>query len=335
MWSKADLIKLDLAQENIAAADAAIDKLIDDFTDNPLIAQAVHDIAYEHRLLRKYERANQLDQHVIDNWPQSDYAVLAQMDLAKYYVDRGDAAAEAAIDKLLVDFGDSPHISRAVHDVAQHYRMSGKYEKANEYYQYVIDHWPETEYAILSQIGVAGTNVLSLIDSGNDTATESALNNLIADFNDHPGLPEAVFIIGEKYYKEAFHYEKEGQVSQARENFQKAIGTWEKIITELPESIATAWAYNTAADCYRRLGQHVRAVEYYQMVVDDWPDYEYVWSALFRIGHIHEVLKKTGLMSKSEANPKIKVIYEQLIEKYPDCKMARYARRWLIRNNYK
>jgi tetratricopeptide (TPR) repeat protein len=335
MWSKVDLIKSNLALENDDAAEAAVDKLLANFADNLLIAQAVHDIAYQHRFLRKYEKANQLDQHVIDNWPESDYAVLAQMDIAKYYVDRGDAAAEAAVDKLLADFPDNPLMARAVHDVAQHYSLSGKYQKANEHYQYVIDHWPKTEHAILSQIGIAETNALSLIESGNDTATEAALDSLIVDFNNNPGLPEAVFVIGEKYYREAFRYEKEGQVSQARENFQKAVDTWEKIITELPESIATAWAYNSAADCYHRLGQHVKAIEYYQKVVDDWPGYEYVWSALFRIGHIHEITKKSGLMSKSEANSKIKVIYERLIEEYPSCKMARHARRWLIRHNYK
>jgi len=329
MWSQVDLIKSNLALGRDGVAQVAVDKLLANFTDNPLIAQAVHDIAYQHRLSRKNEKANQLDQHVIDNWPESDYAVLAQMDMAKYYVDQGDVAAEAAVDKLLADFPDSPFMARAVHDVAQHYSLSGKYQKANELYQHVIDHWPKAEHAILSQIGIAETNVLSLIESGNDTAIEATLDSLIADFNDNPGLPETVFVIGEKYYNKAFRYDKEGLDTKARDSFTKAIVVWGKIITELPESIATAWAYNFGADCYRRLGQHKKAIEYYQKVVDDWPDYEHASYALFSIGHIYEDLKKSGAMSKSEADSKTRTVFQQLLEKYPACKAAKAAELWL------
>ncbi len=335
MWSEVDLIKTNIALGRDSVVKVAVDQLLADFTNNTFIAQAVHDIAYQHRLSRKYEKANQLDQHVIDNWPESDYALLAQMDLAKYYVNRGDTAAEAAVDKLLADFADNPLIARAIHDVAQHYSLSGRYEKANEHYQYVIDHWPQTEYAELSRIDLAETNVLSLIDTGDDTTTDAALDNLIADFTEYPGLQESVFVIGEKYYNDAFRCEKEGKASQARENFQKALQTWEIIITELPESIVTGWAYNFAADCYRRAGQYEKAIEYYQKVVDVWPDYEYAWDALFRIGRNYETLIKSELMSKTKAIPKIRAVYQQLLEQYPDCKAARYARRWLSRHNHR
>jgi len=398
-----NLAILYVAWDKQPQAEAALQKLLADFSKHEGIAQAVHDIAYQHRLSRKNEKANQLDQHVIDNWPESDYAVLAQMDMAKYYVDQGDVAAEAAVDKLLADFPDSPFMARAVHDVAQHYSLSGKYQKANELYQHVIDHWPkaehamwsqvdliksnlalgrdgvaqvavdkllanftdnpliaqavhdiayqhrlsrknekanqldqhvidnwpEAEHAILSQIGIAETNVLSLIESGNDTAIEATLDSLIADFNDNPGLPETVFVIGEKYYNKAFRYDKEGLDTKARDSFTKAIVVWGKIITELPESIATAWAYNFGADCYRRLGQHKKAIEYYQKVVDDWPDYEHASYALFSIGHIYEDLKKSGAMSKSEADSKTRTVFQQLLEKYPACKAAKAAELWL------
>jgi len=324
-----NLAILYVAWDKQPQAEAALQKLLADFSKHEGIAQAVHDIAYQHRLSRKNEKANQLDQHVIDNWPESDYAVLAQMDMAKYYVDQGDVAAEAAVDKLLADFPDSPFMARAVHDVAQHYSLSGKYQKANELYQHVIDHWPKAEHAILSQIGIAETNVLSLIESGNDTAIEATLDSLIADFNDNPGLPETVFVIGEKYYNKAFRYDKEGLDTKARDSFTKAIVVWGKIITELPESIATAWAYNFGADCYRRLGQHKKAIEYYQKVVDDWPDYEHASYALFSIGHIYEDLKKSGAMSKSEADSKTRTVFQQLLEKYPACKAAKAAELWL------
>ena len=38
-------------------------------------------------------------------------------------------------------------------------------------------------------------NILSLIEGGNDTEAQEALDSLIADFNDHPDLTEAVFVL--------------------------------------------------------------------------------------------------------------------------------------------
>jgi len=260
----------------------------------------------------------------------------AEADLIKSNLSLGDdAAAEAAVEKLLANFTDNPLTVRAVWDTARVYRDLKKYEKASQLYQYVIDNYPQAEHAILSQIGVAEINVLSLIESGNDTAAQAALDSLIADFNDHSLLPEAVFVVGEQYYNEALLKKKEGHDEQAKECYRKARTVWERIVAELPPSGITPHAYNFAADCYRRLGQHKKAIEYYQRVVDDWPDYEYAWDALFRIGRNYEALKKSGLMSKSEANPIIKAVYEQVLEEYPNCKAARHARRWLSRHNYR
>src|SRR4030042_5990781 len=96
-------------------ADAALQRLLAGFYTHTDIAQAVHDTAYQYRLLHKSEKANQIDQYVVSNWPHSDYAVLGQMDIAKYYVDRGDDPnAEAAFDKLLAGFSNNPLIARAV-----------------------------------------------------------------------------------------------------------------------------------------------------------------------------------------------------------------------------
>lgn len=172
--------------------------------------------------------------------------------------------------------------------------------------------------------------ILSLIESGNDSTVETAVDSLIVDFRDHTDLPEEIFTIGEKYYNKALQYEEEGLKAEATDRFRRALTVWEKIITQLPPSAPNnARAYNFGADCYRRLGQHQKAIEYYRRVVDDWPDYEYAWNALLRIGHTYENLKTLGIISKSEADIKIKAAYKQLLKEYPDCKAAKIAQRWL------
>jgi tetratricopeptide (TPR) repeat protein len=233
--------------------------------------------------------------------------------------------ANHAADKLRTAFSNDERAAIAGCLIADEYRRLEKHEKACELYQYVVDNWPNAEHAMWSQMGLAISNSLL----GNDDAASAAITKLPLDYSEQTNLPVAIFQVGESYYSQAVLKEGEGHHAQAEEYLQKAITEWEKIITQLPRSVTTAWAYNFAADCYRRLGQHQKAIEYYQKVVDDWPDYEYAWNALFRIGRTYENLKTLGVTSKSEADPKIKAVYEQLLVKYPDCSAARIARRWL------
>jgi len=177
-------------------AQAALQELIADFSGHKNIAQAVHDIAYQYRCVNKQHKANQIDQYVIDNWPTSDYAVLGQMDLAKYYVDQGNAPnAEAAFNKLLADFSDSPLIARAVHDVAQHYCFSRKYEKANQLYQYVIDNWPKAEHAMWAEADL----IKSYLALGGAPNAEIAVDKLLTNFTDQPLIARAVWDTGQYY----------------------------------------------------------------------------------------------------------------------------------------
>jgi hypothetical protein len=93
------------------------------------------------------------------------------MDIAKYYVDQGDETnAEAATAKLLTSYSGHARIARAIHDRAQHYRYTQKYEKANELYQFVVGTWPKAEHALWAQADL----IKSYLAQGDDTAAEAA-----------------------------------------------------------------------------------------------------------------------------------------------------------------
>jgi tetratricopeptide (TPR) repeat protein len=212
--------------------------------------------------------------------------------------------------------------------------MLNRFDKAFELYQYVIDHKPEDKSAKQSEMEIAQANVLSLIESGDDAAANQALDSLIADFNDNPALPIAILEIGEKYYYKAFWCEKKRRAAEAKENFINAIAIWERIITDLSPSTATPEAYLLSAVCYRRLGEHEQALEYYKKIVSDWPDYEYAWTAQAQIGRTCEYLRNVGVIPKSEADIIIRAAYEAVLEKYPHCPAAPAARNRLKSNRY-
>ncbi len=225
VWSqvRAVISNIKLGDENAAAV--AREELLTNFSGDRNIAEAVFQVADTYRKLKKYTEARQLYQHVVDNWPETEHALWAQADLIKTHLDLvDDTGAEAAADKLLAGFSNSPLIARAVHDVAQHYRFSGKYEKANQLYQYTIDHWPKAEHALWSQADL----IKSHLSHGDDPNAQAAVNRLLADFTDNPLIARAVWDTGQ-YCRDLKKYEK------ANELYQHVLDTW-------PDSEHALWA---------------------------------------------------------------------------------------------
>jgi tetratricopeptide (TPR) repeat protein len=264
---------------------------------------------------------------VVANWPDSEDALWAQADLIKSYLAAGDDPnAENAVEKLLADFSENPLIARAIHDTAYEYRKLEKYDRADELDQFVIDKWPADTQAMWAKMDMAKTNVRL----GNDAAVEAAIDSLIADFNDNPEVATAVFNVGEEYYNSAFQAENQGLSEQSQEYFRKAIAVWERVIEEvLVDAMVTPDAYYFSAICYRRLGQYEKAIEYCQLIVENWPTYTRAWHAQFMIGRCYERLEHKGAIPHSEAVLRIRDAYKNFLERYPDRPMARIAQNWL------
>ena len=325
-----NLAKSNIALSKTAATQAATDKLLADFSKHKDLSTAIRSIADSYRDSRKYIKARELYQYILERWPDDDSAIHVHKGLAMANAALGDDPnATVAIDKLLSDFSEHGGLPEAVCRIADNYLRAYRYQKARELYQLALDRWPDGGSAIHSRKGVA----MAKAGLGNDAEVQTAIDKLIADLSGNPGLSSAIFQIGEQYYEEAFRYENEGPQIKVTDNLTKAVGVWKRIITELPESIITANAYYFSAVCYQRLGQNQRALDCYQTVVDNWPHFAQTWNALFQIGPIYEDLEKAGLVSESEAETKIRAVYEQLVEKYPNCPAAKIARRWLSRHN--
>ncbi|MCX5637993.1 MAG: tetratricopeptide repeat protein, partial [Planctomycetota bacterium] len=325
LWAQADLIKSYLALGDDTAANTAVDRLLTNFNDNPLIARAVWDTGQYYRELKKYEMANKLYQHVVKTSPESEHALWAQADLIKSYLALGDDPnAEVAVKKLLPECAHNKHIARAIHDTAWEYRKSGNYGRANELDQYVIDHWPADVQVMWAKMDMAKTD----IGLGNDAVVEKTIDILIADFNECPELPTAIFMLGEEYYNKDFNTKGDPNSPDAKpeEYYRKALAVWERIIQKLPPSPTTPQAYWCSAVVYsQELGEYQKGIEYYQQIVDNWPNYQYAWHAQFFIGMYYEKLRDSGGIPESEVNPKIEQAYKAVVEKYPDSNSSPHA----------
>ena len=204
------------------------------------------------------------------------------------------------------------------------------YQRARQLYQRTVETYPDSNDVIVMKSRVE--KIRADIKLGDDPNVPADVNELIADYNEHPRLPWAVFVIGEEYYNEAFRLKEDDLDTEAKENFRKAIALWERIITDLPPSPITPQACYLSATCLRGLGEYEKAIEYYQNILDDWPDYENAWSARFLIGFSYEKFGKTGAIPRSVAIAATRGAYERVLQDYPACPAANAARNWLNYN---
>ncbi len=335
-------IMSNIKSKNYTEAQAELDTIIADFNDHPDFAASLCAIAQSYEWPRKFEKAESLYERAAKLDPNDPYVIKAKFNWPKLHIfslikseDYNDA--NVAIDKFNSDFDKHLALPDVVYWFAKEFEASKAYGKAKDIYQKVVSQYPKSTHAAQALLQASKVDVLSLIESGNDAAVQVTLDILIADFNDHTNLPEAVFEIGERYYSIAFQNEKKNRNDESKTNFQKAIAVWERIITELPESDppTTAQAYCFLGHCYRKLCEYEKSTEYYQYVVVDYPEHRTAWQALFRIAHNYEDMKDLQIISETDAVTAIKAAYQQLLEKYPDCKMATIAQRWLSRHNSK
>lgn len=334
IFSQRGIVLVSIALGDSSEAEAATEKLLSQFSQDEHLPKVVFTIAETYRGLEEYEQARELHQYVLDNHLDFEDAIFSQREVIISSIELGDdSRAEAGIDELLSQFSSNEHIAKVAYQVAR--KLNKKDDtKAQELYEYIRDNRPDDEYAAL-----AGAKIGQIqLRLGDDAAARAIFDGVLSDFAGHPILPKAVLLMANGYWESAFLEPRQNlqTTERAKEYFRKAIAEYEKIITQFPEiPHTTAVAYYLAAECYYRLGQYEQAIEYYQEVADNWPEYTHAWLAQLKIAKMYKWLLGAGAISNSETNVAMRVAYEQLLTNFPDCPVAGTVRKWLNYYNKK
>jgi tetratricopeptide (TPR) repeat protein len=180
-WSQSGVAICDIALGNIQAAEAAADKLLANYPKNELMANCVYDIAQQYSRSEKYEKAEQLYQYVLDNWPNCEYVAWTKIGLAQTNIRLGkNTVAEGIIDGLVIKLSaDYPLVSnlppkaaQTCYDSGNCYTQLGKYEKARQCYERVVNGCPDYEYAWNAQYMI-GLNYETMKKEGTISASEA------------------------------------------------------------------------------------------------------------------------------------------------------------------
>ncbi|MBE0534054.1 MAG: tetratricopeptide repeat protein [Phycisphaerae bacterium] len=153
------------------------------------------------------------------------------------------------------------------------------------------------------------------------------IDAFIADFAQAPDMAVALCRLGEVYYKAAMANDQPARREASKIAFRKALPLFDKVITHAPvHPVSTPDAYYMSAVAWSRLGDHTKAIEYHQTLVDKWPDHHLAWSSQFWIGSFYQQLKRSKALSREEADTKTEQAFLALFEKYPGNAMMHTAR---------
>jgi len=299
MWSQVRLAMSNVERGDEPAVQAAVDKLFADFSTNAQIARGVHEVALKYRVLKKYDRAINLYQYVVDHWPDAEYTVWSQLDMAKSYVALGnEAAAQAAVDRLLSNFSSNPCIAEVVYDMASCYREVKKHQKAINLYQHIIGNWPQQKCAMWSQRDLA----MSYIDLGDDPNAQAAIDKFIANYSSHINLPWDVYEIA-KYYRE-------------RAKYEKAINLYQYIVANYPAADHAIWAQLDIAISYAVTGNEAAAQAAVDRLLTNFSGNPHIARVVYEMA-------KHYLLSKNYE--KARQICQYIIDHWPKAEHAMWA----------
>jgi len=317
-----------------SGAQTELNKLVTDFAESNNIADALDIVADEYRKSEQYFKARQWHQYVVDHWPNAGHAMEAQKGVVISNIELGDyTGAQIATDRLVTDYAEHSNLSKALYEIARRYEKYSNFDMATSTYQQIMQVCPETSEAAEAPVDIRKVDILSLIESSGDNSVSEEIDSLIADFSGNPHLPFVVYKLGVHYHLKAYHLANQEADGNAGTCFQQAARLFDRVVDEFPGADILPRALRSAGDCYKKLGNYEKSIGRYQKLVDDYPQFETSWNALFLVGQNYEALKESGALEDSQADAKIKAAYEQLVQQYPACSWVEYARNWLNHQN--
>ncbi|MBN2589596.1 MAG: tetratricopeptide repeat protein [Sedimentisphaerales bacterium] len=315
---------------DITKADAVISDIQEKFAENDNLARTNFDIGnYFLNDANDPENALKIHAYNADNCTDQLESMWSQAAIVWYYVRAKDEGkADKAYAKLLKVFEDEKTLAKEVFQIADIYTEVGDTKKARELHNKVLNDWPESEYVFDARKG------LIKADFADDKSSDAIANidTLIADYSEKSDLDNAIFLFGEEYWNKAIEIENADTgptffnpidlSSEKGKYYNNARSIWEKIITELPSSDSTPQAYHFAGEASSYLGDDFKKIEYFQKVVDSWPDYRMASHCQYMIAHTYEELRRKGLISPQEADILIRNAYKKMIKNFPNSAMV-------------
>lgn len=252
---------------------------------------------------RDYDEAEVIYKDIIEDYPGTEYDFLARKNLVVIYIKLGRySEAEEVLEGLIEGFSEHSDLPHALYRIAKRYASSGNYEKAKSIFELIKQRYPDSSKAEGAQEHFRKVSVLSLIQSGNYTAAQTALDELIEDFSSHRSLPKMLYDIAKEY--------------QASEKYEEAKSVYRTILTDYSDSENASDTQKQLISLYILLEGNDQIQQAVDKLTADYFGHPSLGAMLYTIA---EQWIRQGEYDKAEE------IYIQIIELCPDSYYADMA----------
>jgi TolA-binding protein len=188
----------------LTEAQAQIDKLKADYSQDSGLPEALYWIAEKYRWEHKWEQAINLHNQIMQNYPNSTSASRANLGMSRaevlsLLVAEDYEGAQQALNGLLADFTGEPDMPETLYWIAERYKWKQKYERAMSIHQQIVQNYPDSPFASKARLGLIRTEILSLIENRQYEQADEAIEKMITGFAGHPDLPGTLYQIAEGY----------------------------------------------------------------------------------------------------------------------------------------
>jgi len=288
-------------------------------------AKVLDNIADGYRKSARYEKARQLYKRAVEMWPEAEYAMESNKGYVLCSIAAGDDPnAQSGVEKLVSDFNNNVGLPDCLFEIAQQYEHTKRYRSARSVYEQIVADFPGSSKVGAAQLHLRKLDVYELMWADEREAS-GAIENLIADFKDHPHWVDAMIAIGVKYYEESLRLRAEGEVKQSKAHLRQALWAFERVKNELGSAKEMAAVRFWAALCYRHMSDYERSLELCRSVVDCYPGSAFAGPALALLSQNCVSAKRAGLITQEEGNLEAEWACRRILDAWADSEWAAQA----------
>jgi hypothetical protein len=315
-----------------------------DFAGDAGLADAVYWISKEYERKKGttinragwYDTPNSVYQKIMQEFSDTPYGEEAQWDqkrlahrmkIFKLMQEPNQNATDAAIETMTTDLKGRPELAGELYWIACGYEEHpDKLQQAKQMYERIVKDCPGTDDADRATLDIRRRILCDILDSGDVNSAYTLLDKFIADFkqNIYAGDCLGRVVIG--CYKKAAELREQKQAEEAMQYHEVSANIWERMQQDnLPIASDLVYLYFYAAVNYHEMGRWADAINNYQKVVENWPDFEHACGINAAIAVCYESLRDKEGVPKEGVNPLIEQAYKAVLADATGCYMTKEA----------
>lgn len=184
-----------------AEAAAATAELKVDFPADSNLQEALYSLIQKYELVNGFKEAKSVYQQIAQQFPDDSYAKIgiSREEIISLINSQDYTGAKIALDNMNADFAENPYLPESLYWIAGEYKWTMRYEDAKAVYQKIINNHTESPFAERARLGIARTEIFSLIGSNDFNEAWQAIDKMIVDFEGATDLPETLYWLAERY----------------------------------------------------------------------------------------------------------------------------------------